>query len=1270
MNKAKVLCMLLVLVLSPAIWSGQITPYLADYLQGMTTDNEVEVVVMFENQADIETLNRQLKIERATLAERNKRVVEALQQVAGETQPAMSAYLDNLQAQNMINDYRLLWISNMAIVKSSPAGVYEMATQSSIADIYYSYPIEGDKPLDVNSEPSLIANHEQGLDRINAPLAWSAGFTGEGRVVANMDTGVDGYHPALAERFRGDVNEDGLVDESWYDPYAGWTYPQDSGSHGTHTLGTICGRTESGSDTIGVAIDAQWIAAAPIDRGGGISGTIADAILSFQWFADPDGDPSNQDNPDVVGNSWGIPDGAGYPDCDESFWVVIDNLEAAGTVVVFSAGNEGSSGLRSPADRATTRYNCFSVGAVDGANDNLPPAYFTALGPTECASGDLAIKPEITAPGVNVRSSVPGGGYSTMSGTSMSSPHVSGAVALVRQANPNLDVDAIKDILMSTAIDLPFSNPDGEDNTYGHGIMDVYQACLWAQGFGYAAGVVYNEDEQTIEGARVQVDGSPQFALTDSEGAYLFGLLADTTYSLTASYFGHISESAEVTIETDETTVQDFYLDFAENGVVHGYVTDLDEIAIEGAMVSAQGMPLDPVYTNGDGYYIMDNIPGGAEYTIGAAAPGYGYDYEVVTVPVDDTVEVNLMLQELESFEFNNAGWEGDDIWEWGEPYSGPGGAYDGIKVWGTVLGGEYPNSADASLITTYYEITDEDASFTFYHWYNIENSWDGGNVSISTDGGTTWTIIYPDAGYPDDSIVGLDGEPGFTDESGDWQQAVFTIPGYVGEMVKFKLRFGSDSSIMRDGWYIDGVVVNGAINWGALDPEIVVEPTSLSATLDLGDSEVQNLTISNVGEGILSFEAAALTDDGLLSINPGNGYPVSEDDQYIEKEERDGLVYYNYVGPKSANTPSNGGGVITDFGGPDEYGYRWTDSNEPDGPHYDWIDITGIGTPITGHADDSNVGPFDIGFEFPFYGNIFTTFNSCSNGWISFTATNTDFSNDPIPYDLEPNNLLAIFWDDLNFNDGGEAYFYTNYEDTLIVSYISVAHFSVGGPYTFQAILTADGDIVYQYAEINDPFDSHTIGIEDEFGMIGLQVINEAPYIANEMAVKINHPVFWLTVSPSGGTVAPDASTDLSVTFDASEVGEGQYTGEIRITSNDLDNPVVSIPCTLTVDPTGIEDETAIPTAFALNQNYPNPFNPSTDISFGLPASGQVTLEVYDIMGRMVATLVDGHLAAGIHNITWEGVNSNGEQVSTGMYFYKLTQGDNVTTKKMMMLK
>jgi hypothetical protein len=1260
MTKVKLLCLLLVLLMVPAAWSGQITAPLAEKMQDLATNGSIKAIAMFDHQADITALDRQLKLEHATLGERNRRVLEALRQAATETQPQIAPLLAQLKASGQIKEYQMMWIANMVIFEATSEGIQALAARADLGDIYLSYPIENIEPVNVKeSEPSMIASHEIGLTRIHAPEAWALGFTGAGRVVSNIDTGVYGTHPALAARWRG--NNGGTPENSWFDPYTThWTQPQDSGQHGTHTMGTICGA--STTDTIGVAIGAQWIAAAAIDRGGGLARTISDAILAFQWIADPDNDPNTQDNPDACGNSWGIPDGAGYANCDESFWDAIDNCEAAGTVVIFSAGNEGTSGLRSPADRATTPYNCFSVGAVDGTTSSLPIAYFSSRGPSECATGTLAIKPEVVAPGVNIRSAMPGGGYQTMDGTSMASPHVTGCVAVLRQVNPNLDADAIKEILMSTAEDLPFNSPNGEDNTFGHGIVNLYQACLVAQsGYGYVDGYVRNLASQPLINAEVSVVGTPRKATADGNGYYFLGLPADTSYTFKASYFGYMPESVVVAITEDDTVSHNFALASSPNGSISGHVRDLSSNPIAGAQVRILNAPITPVSTDITGYYIINNIPGGSSYTFVAAASGYGSGSATVAIVANDTATADFTLQALESFEADDGGWIGDGDWQWGEPTSGPSAAYNGTNVWATILDGDYHDNADDSLITPYYTIDSNDATFTFYHWYNFESSFDGGNLSISTDNGTTWELLTPENGYPDDNVTGLDGDPGYSNQSADWEQAVFPVGEYMGQAVKFMFRFGTDGSVERAGWYIDAVVLNGGTSYGNVEGQLSsITPASISLALDSARTIDVPVTLTSGSQGLLVYGATAIPD---LRRRVHRVTPIMPSPKAAPVE---------VVGEKVDSNPTGGGGIVTGFGGPDAMGYMWVDSDEPNGPVFNWVDITQTGTPITGLGDDTNVGPFDIGFDFNYYDNTYSQFHFCTNGWISFTeGSSAVYNNTEIPTGGNPPlTSLMPFWDDLYFVSSGTAYYYSTSE-SLVVSWVDAPHIGTGGPYTFEIILLANGNITFQYLSIGDRANENSIGIQDESGTVGLGVAYNTTYAVDNLAIKFVRLPEWLTVSPRGGFLLPNQHGTINVGFSTMELALGTYTGSVLVNTNDPNHASISIPCTLFVVRTDIEDPgQAIPNVFSLAQNFPNPFNPTTEISFGLQADGNVSVEIYDIMGRKVKTLVNDYRPAGLYSVIWDSNNDHGDKVASGVYLYKLTSGDKVTTKKMVMLK
>jgi len=441
-------------------------------------DEIVSMLVFLNDYVDIKTLDSEMNRQKITLRERHETVVVSLKQKAEATQGNLVEYLTERQNMEKVVDFKPYWISNLIRVDAPISEFQNIRKRDDVLEIYYNYEIELIEP--VRNEPNVdqvgMFTPENGVQAVRAPEVWDLGYTGEGILVANIDTGVDGNHPALASRWAGvaDPNYAGHPEWAWLDAYSGQNnFPFDSYGHGTHTMGTVCGGDPG--DQIGVAPGAYWMAARAIDCGGGIAQTVADAIESFEWMIDPDGDPeTNWDVPAVCSNSWGLVTAHGYPPCDETFWSYLDACEAAGIVILFSAGNEGSSGLRRPSDRATDDYRTCAVAAVDAHYPSWPIADFSSRGPTYCTpGGDPAIKPDIAAPGVDVRSAWPGGGYHDLDGTSMASPHVNGVVALMRQANPDISVQDIKQIIYETAYDL---GTTGEDNSYGWGMIDAYEA--------------------------------------------------------------------------------------------------------------------------------------------------------------------------------------------------------------------------------------------------------------------------------------------------------------------------------------------------------------------------------------------------------------------------------------------------------------------------------------------------------------------------------------------------------------------------------------------------------------------------------------------------------------------------------------------------------------------------------------------------------------------------------------------------------------------------
>jgi subtilisin family serine protease len=472
-------CVVAMLCGGSAVFAGELDANLEKIISQSGPKERVSALVYTTLQAEVDVLEDQLLADRTLRRDRHTVIVTALQDASSFAQAPILQWL-NARPNGDVANVQAFWITSVISLDATPSTIRSLAARNDIALVAPNYEIELIAPTSMTDD-STGSNRgvgviEQGVIAVRAPEVWAMGYDGSGVIVSNIDTGVDGSHPALASRWRG-LNPlySGHPEWAFYDPYLGnHSFPYDGGSHGTHTIGSVVGGMPG--DQIGVAPGAEWIAAAPIDRNG-IAQTVADAILSFQWIADPDGNPlTSFDVPHTCSNSWGLVTSHGYPECDQTFWAFIDNAEAAGVIVLFSAGNEGSSGLRRPGDRAYDDYRSMAVAAVDPYNGNAI-ASFSSRGPTNCTiSGASAIKPEIAAPGVSTRSCVPSGGYSVYNGTSMASPHVNGVLALMMDANPDLTGQQAKQIIYDTAIDL---GSPGKDNDYGYGMVDAV-ACVEA----------------------------------------------------------------------------------------------------------------------------------------------------------------------------------------------------------------------------------------------------------------------------------------------------------------------------------------------------------------------------------------------------------------------------------------------------------------------------------------------------------------------------------------------------------------------------------------------------------------------------------------------------------------------------------------------------------------------------------------------------------------------------------------------------------------------
>lgn len=401
------------------------------------------------------------------LEARRAAVYQRLVDQADRTQGPLREALDGIGV-----DYTPYYLVNAVEVHAGPELRPWLESRDEVAKVLASprlRPVR-EVPEDRGSERAPD-RPDWNLTMIHADETWSRlGARGQGVVVGQSDSGVDGDHQALADSYRG---KDGEDDYNWLDPWFDTTAPNDHGGHGTHTLGSAVG------DDVGVAPEATWIGCVNLGRNMANPALYLDCMQFMLAPFPQDGDPLKDGDParaaDVLNNSWGCPPVEG---CDAGvLGPAVRGLTAAGIFVVASAGNDGPT-CSSVKDPIAIYQHSFSVGAVNSSGD---VSVFSSRGPVTVDGSDRT-KPDIAAPGERVLSSLPGGTYGYLDGTSMAGPHVAGAVALMWSANPELkgDVTRTAQILRSTTQEPALGPGAGgcgrEQNAVGSGILDTFAA--------------------------------------------------------------------------------------------------------------------------------------------------------------------------------------------------------------------------------------------------------------------------------------------------------------------------------------------------------------------------------------------------------------------------------------------------------------------------------------------------------------------------------------------------------------------------------------------------------------------------------------------------------------------------------------------------------------------------------------------------------------------------------------------------------------------------
>lgn len=535
------------------------------------------------------------------------------------------------------------------------------------------------------------------------------------------------------------------------------------------------------------------------------------------------------------------------------WWQANFDVIAMGTangIICCEAAGNGAEDFDDPSyegrfDRNVRDSGAIIVGATDGSS--LNKAGFSNYG----SRVDLA------GWGYNVATTGYGDLYGNnqdewytagFSGTSSATPIVTGAVAAMQgiykaeSGGVPLSGNTIAQILKDTG-----TPTNGPDNIGPRPNLALAVPAMLNDLAEISGVVTDSETRAPIEGALVKILESGTRTTTAADGTYELQINPGS-WTVETEKFCYAPCASTVETTAGSTTPHDVAMSILPTHSVIGKVVDEDDLPIADVRVEIADTPLAPAMTAADGTYEITGVPSPFLGRVVATAPGWTPDMRKVLI-IGFPASIDLRLADPEDFEADDGGMSSYGDWEWGTPsYANGPDPRSGTRCWGTNLSDNYSAGNDHRLTTPEYDLSElEDPRLTFWHWYSVWGPYDGMNVRISTNGGSSWNAIEPVDGYTDPCIDALPGspcQPGWAGTSDGWVPVVFDLRDYVDQSVVFRLELAPWGYTNSPGWYIDDFRVHSANPLADVDTEIVARrfvgapvpsPSTGSVTISYG---------------------------------------------------------------------------------------------------------------------------------------------------------------------------------------------------------------------------------------------------------------------------------------------------------------------------------------------------------------------------------------------------------------------------------------------------